>query len=167
MIWIIFGLIFIFFAAVVVRGAPYVPTHKHTIAALFDELPLKPGDAVVDIGSGDGVVLKIAAQRGFKAVGYEINPFLCMVALIRCWPVRKQVTIYWRDFWLTPLPKDTKVFFVFLAGPFMKKFARKIESTDQTCLVASNGFEVPGWKKQKTISGIHLYSLPSALQRGK
>lgn len=165
--WLFIGLIFIFFAAVVFRGAPYVPTRKRAVMALLNELSLKPGDVVVDIGSGDGIVLKTAAERGFKAVGYEINPFLCAVAFIRCWPVRRHVTIYWRDFWLTPLPKDAKVFFVFLAGPFMKKFARKIATTSQKCLVASNGFEVPGWKKQKTISGIHIYSLPGALQRGK
>lgn len=167
MIWIVLGVIFLTFGVIVFRGAPYVPTHKRTVEALLDELPLKPGDIFVDVGSGDGVVLKLAAQRGYKAVGYELNPFLCLIAFMRCWPVRHSVKIYWRDFWLTSLPPNTKVVFTFLAGPFMQKFARKMAAHQKPLIVASNGFAIPGWRQQKIIRGIYLYSLPDALQRGE
>lgn len=165
--WFILGLLFVCFGGVVFRGAPYVPTHRRAIQKIFKALPLKPGDLIVDVGSGDGTVLKMAARQGFRAVGYEINPILCLVAYLRCWSVRDRVTIYWRDFWLTPLPKDTSLVYVFLATPFMKKFANHIghQATRRRFWVASNGFEVPGWVVKEVTGGVYLYSLPSALQR--
>ncbi|HEU5187090.1 MAG TPA: hypothetical protein VFT87_01160, partial [Candidatus Saccharimonadales bacterium] len=136
---------------------------------MLQELSLKEGDLIIDVGSGDGVVLKAAAQHGLRAIGYEINPILCLVAYVRCWRVRSKVTIYWRDFWTTPLPKDTKLVYVFLAGPFMQKFATTLarQAGRRQVWVASNGFAVPGWRHAKNVGGIYVYSLPSALQRGE
>lgn len=165
--WVIFSIIFICFGLVVFRGAPYVPTHRRAVQAMFDALPLKPGDVIVDLGCGDGIVLRVAAKRGYKAVGYEINPILCLIARIRCWPVRDKVTIYWRDFWAMPLPDNAKLVYTFLAGPFMHKFAKIIKRQTQgrELWIASNGFEVPGWHKKRVTQGIYIYLLPEALQR--
>ncbi|HEU5187306.1 MAG TPA: hypothetical protein VFT87_02260, partial [Candidatus Saccharimonadales bacterium] len=71
--WLFLSIVFICFGLVVFRGAPYVPTHKRAIKKMLQELPLKEGDLMVDVGSGDGVVLKTAAEQGLRAIGYEIN----------------------------------------------------------------------------------------------
>lgn len=149
------------FGAVVFRGAPYVPTQRRTITAALDLLDLPKNAVIADLGSGDGSFLKAAARRGLRAVGYEINPILCFIAWLRCFNLRPRVVVRLRDFWLTPLPKDTAAIFIFLAGPYMSRFKRKIEremtGRSKPLLVISNGFAIPGSQPQKIAHGLYLY----------
>lgn len=153
------------FGAVVFRGAPYVPTLKVTIAAAFDMLEpyLKKGDTIVDLGSGDGSVLKYAAKRGYKAVGYELNPILNFIAWSRTTRKSKHVAIHLHDFWIASWPKETNAVFVFLAGPYMNKLKRKLDTEmakrDTSLYVVSNGFAVPGVLPKKISQGLYLYEL--------
>lgn len=161
--WLLAGLLLVLFGLVVFRGAPYVPTHKAAVAKALDLLKLKQGSVVVDLGSGDGVFLKAAAKRGLRAVGYEINPLLCVVAWLRCLPVRGNVQIKLRDFWLTPLPPKTSAVFIFLAGPHMKRFARYLKKVmakrNKPLTVVSYGFMVPGLKPYRQEDGLYFYKL--------
>ncbi len=161
--WVIVGCLMLLFGAVVFRGAPYVPSHRKTIEAALDALHLAKGDTVVDLGAGDGAFLKVAAKRGYRAIGYEINPLLCCVAWLRCWPVRMRVTVRWRDFWVSELPADTKAVYFFLAGPFMAKAGRKLQQymvgRTSPLMVASNGFAIPGLKPIKIHHGVYVYRL--------
>jgi len=151
------------FGLTVMRGSPYVPTHKRSVKAALDMLNLNPGDVIVDLGSGDGVFLQEAARRGLRVYGYEINPILCVVAWLRCRRQRKLVTILWRDFWLSELPPDTKAVFVFLNGVFMKRLESKLRaaavkrSTD--IFVASYGFKLPGYEPIRAERGVILYKI--------
>lgn len=147
------------FLLVVLRGAPYVPTHRPAVERALDMLDLPKGSVIVDLGSGDGVVLKAAAQRGYRAIGYEINPFLCVVSYVRCWKYRDLVSVRWRDFWLTPLPDDVDAVFVFLAGPYLRKLHKKLHAERRRPLsVVSYGFLIPGaGKPVKSANALHLY----------
>jgi hypothetical protein len=159
-------IVFLIFGLTVFRGAPYVPAHRRDVEAVLDALELRPGDVIVDLGSGDGVVLLAAAKRGLVAYGYEINPLLCVVAWLRCRHYSKQVKILWRDFWLSDLPADTKAIFVFAAGPFMKKLADKFNRMatqhNQQFHVASYGFKLPGVQSIRTIDGSFIYLYDTA-----
>lgn len=161
--WVIGGVLLLLFGLVVFRGAPYVPTLAATITKALDLLPLKPGDMVVDLGSGDGSFVKTAAKRGLRAVGYEINPILCAVAWLRCAPVRQKVQIKLRDFWLVDLPSETKAVFIFLAGPHMRHFAKYLhkvmQKRDTPLFLVSNGFAVPGLIPKKTEASLYLYKV--------
>ncbi len=145
------------------RGAPYVPSHGKTIDVALDLVDLKKGDKVVDWGAGDGAFLKAAAKRGLHAVGYEINPVLCLIAWLRCWSVRGRVTVRLRDFWLSDIPADTNAVYFFLAGPFMHRAKRKLlavmEKREKSLLVVSNGFAIPGLLPHKVTRGVYLYKL--------
>ena len=73
MIWLLWlgGAILMIFALPALIGAPYVPSRSREVQRLFAEaLPIGKGDVVLDIGSGDGVVLMAAAQQGARAIGY-------------------------------------------------------------------------------------------------
>ena len=84
-------IVVLLFGFVVFRGAPYVPSKRRDIKRAFEELyPLDDSDTLVDIGSGDGVVLRMAAKRGAHAVGYELNPILVLVSR---WLSRKYTTV--------------------------------------------------------------------------
>src|SRR3990167_11438551 len=78
---IVVATILLVFGLVVFRGAPYVPTLRKNLEQGFrDVYPLSERDLLVDIGSGDGVVLRQAAKCGARAIGYELNPFLVVIS---------------------------------------------------------------------------------------
>jgi SAM-dependent methyltransferase len=161
--WIIIGLVILLFGAVAFRGAPYVPTHRRTVKTALDLLELNHDDVVVDLGSGDGNVLRAAAKRGARAVGYEINPVLFFIAWLRCLPHRLRVRVLLRDFWLAEFPPDATVVFVFLAGPHMRHLSRKLEremaKRNEPLRVVSYGFAIPGFLPKRIAHGLYLYEL--------
>ena len=56
------------------RDTPYVPTPQDVVERMLDMANLKPGEYLVDLGSGDGRIVVMAAQRGARAYGVDLNP---------------------------------------------------------------------------------------------
>ena len=52
---------------------PYVPTPPEVVEAMLDLAKLKPGEQLIDLGSGDGRIAIAAARRGARALGVERN----------------------------------------------------------------------------------------------
>ncbi|KAM6350346.1 ATP synthase subunit C lysine N-methyltransferase isoform 2-T4 [Podargus strigoides] len=63
---------------------PFVPATAAQIQNVLKMLENR-GGSLVDIGSGDGRVVIAAAKKGFKAVGYELNPWLVWYSRYRAW----------------------------------------------------------------------------------
>lgn len=56
---------------------PYVPTPQVVVNRMLELAQIKPGDTVVDLGSGDGRIMITAAQKyGAHGFGVELNPRL-------------------------------------------------------------------------------------------
>ena len=165
-LWVFLAVILIF-GLVVLRGAPYVPTKRRPLNKAFDELyQLTDKDTLVDIGSGDGVVLRAAARRGAKAVGFEINPILVIISrLISRSPL---ITVKLTDFWFAELPKETTIIYTFGEDRDIKQMYEKAELTaalhNKTIYFMSFGFEVPHKKPVKSDGSFYLYKL-KPLQR--
>jgi SAM-dependent methyltransferase len=53
-----------------------VTTPDRVTEAMLDLAAVKPGDRVIDLGSGDGRIVIAAARRGADALGVEIDPRL-------------------------------------------------------------------------------------------
>ena len=104
--------VFIFFGLVVFLGAPYVPSHKKDVKRIFAYLGIGADDLVVDLGSGDGLVLRAAAQYGAKAVGYELNPVLALIARLLSIG-RPTVRTFVRNAWTARFPKETTLVYAF------------------------------------------------------
>jgi hypothetical protein len=159
-LWIV-AVIILLFGFVVFRGAPYVPSKKRELEKAFTELyPLKKDDVLVDIGSGDGVVLRQAAKCGARAVGYELNPLL---VLISRWLCRHQPAIHVQlaDFWFVSLPDNTTVVYVFGESRDIAKMAKKVASEatrlNRPISFISYGFAVAGETIVRTVGAHHLY----------
>lgn len=156
------------FGLVVLRGAPYVPTKRRYLEkALTDLYPLTDKDTLVDIGSGDGVVLRTAARRGAKAVGYEINPILVVISrLLSRSPL---ISVRLMDFWYADLPRDTTIIYTFGEARDIKRMYEKAELTalahNKVIYFMSFGFDVPGKKAFKYDGSFYLYKV-KPLQRG-
>jgi hypothetical protein len=56
------------------RDTPYVPTPQDVVERMLDMANVKPGEYLIDLGSGDGRIVVTAAQRGVRAYGVDLNP---------------------------------------------------------------------------------------------
>lgn len=159
MIWLTLLLVLPFGLAAIV-GAPYLPARKQDIEQILSLADLKPGDSILDLGSGDGKLLRAAAKRGYQAIGYEINPFLFIISLILCWSYRSKIKIRLVNFWQTPLPQVSAVY-VFLIPRLMNKLHLKMqhEAAPQTVLV-SYAFAIPKVKPAKVSNNAFAYRYP-------
>lgn len=124
----IVSVLIIAFGYVVFWGAPYVPSHRGEVKEAFKKLyRLSKKDVLVDLGSGDGVVLRVAANRVKEAVGYELNPLLVVIS--RLLSARSSnVIIHTINFWNHHLPKDTTVVYVFSVTRDMAKLETKLQA---------------------------------------
>lgn len=60
---------------------PYVTTPQNVVDAMLALAGVKPGDTLLDLGSGDGRIVTTAARRfGVKGTGIEIDPRLIRLA---------------------------------------------------------------------------------------
>jgi SAM-dependent methyltransferase len=142
------------FGGVVWVGAPYLPTLAPQAKAALELLELKPGQTLLELGSGDGKVLVAAAQAGLQVVGVEINPFLVVFSWLRTRRYRGQVRVVWGNFWRTPWPPADGVF-VFLLDRFMPKLDERMRVYKKP--LVSFAFEVPGRKADAEKDGVFLY----------
>lgn len=158
MFFIIVFLIVTSFGFVILFGAPYLPTMKKQQEQAFELLNLKPGQKILELGSGDGRVLLSAAKQGLMADGYELNPLLFLLSKIVCFKYRKQINIFYGNFWLKKWPAVDGIF-IFLHPRFMKRLDLKIqkEYKDASVKVVSYAFKIPGKKFQKTKQALYLY----------
>lgn len=157
MLTLILLLIVLPFGIAAIVGAPYLPTLKHDYDPILELAHLQPGQTLIDLGSGDGRLLRAAAQHGIRSIGYEINPFVYLVSLIVTWRYRQLVTIHLADFWRTPLPPADAVY-VFLIDRLMPKLDQKL-SRDITrpTPVISFVFEIPGRAPHTTTRNAFIY----------
>jgi SAM-dependent methyltransferase len=58
------------------KDVQWVPTPPELVEKMLDLARLTPGDRLVDLGSGDGVLVIAAARRGVRARGIEYEPEL-------------------------------------------------------------------------------------------
>lgn len=162
LIWLaVIGLVMICFGFVVLRGAPYVPTHKKWVDRAIALAPA--GGTIVDLGCGDGIMLLAAARAGRTSIGVELNPILALIAWLRTMGYRRSISIRVGDFWRMRLPEGTSVVFVFLAGPFMHKLEahlqREATRLGTELVLISYGFQLPNLEPEKVDGPLLRYRL--------
>lgn len=141
-----------------ILGAPYLPTRRREAEKALDLLDLKAGQTLVDLGSGDGAVLLAAARRGVKAVGYEINPLLWLVSVIRTFGFRRLVSVKLGSMWRPDLDGADAVF-IFGIRRFMPKFDQRLQRLKKPTKVASYVFELPREEVRRD-GAVFLYFYP-------
>lgn len=160
-------LIVLIFGLVVIVGPPFLPTMNKNIVTALDMLDLKPGQTLLELGSGDGRVAKAAAERGLRVIGIEINPILVVIARLRCWRYRQQVKIVWDDIWKAKWPEHADGVFTFLLQRQMSRLDKRVETWHKHPVkVASFAFYIPDKPPVAKYNGIFLYKYgrPGALK---
>lgn len=151
------SLLVLVFGFVVLFGPPYLPTRRRQAEAALDLLALKPGQTMLDLGSGDGRVLLAAAKRGWKGVGIELNPLLVLVSKLATWRYRRQVRIIWGNYFRATWPPADGIF-TFMLGRQMATLGKRVQAwPHKPVRLASFAFEIPGKKPSATKDGVFLY----------
>ncbi|HSX31784.1 MAG TPA: hypothetical protein VLF43_00850 [Candidatus Saccharimonadales bacterium] len=158
--YIIFSIVLMLLlvAFTVFYGPPYVPTLNQQKNAALDLLDLKPGQTMLELGSGDGRVLLAAAQQGLNAVGIELSPMLAFISWYRTRKYRKQVRIICGNYFRVQWPPAEGIF-TFMIGHQMAKLDTRIEQwrAGTSVRLASNTFTIPNKKPVKEKNGVFLY----------
>ena len=154
---IILGVVFMIFAAAIFFGAPYLPTLKPQIDEALDLMDLKQGQTMLELGSGDGRVMLAAARRGWKVVGYEINPLLVVLSWFVTLRYRRQVKVIWGSYWHKPWPACDGIF-TFLLDKYMERLDEQIWlNCKKPVRVVSFAFKIPGKRIARRKKGMFLY----------
>lgn len=160
-------ILFLLLAVVVVfcltalTGAPFVPSLNKDLRVIFKKLyPLGKNDLLVDLGSGDGKVLKVANSFGASALGVEINPLLYLFSKIRFVGNRK-ITVKYGDFFQTKYPTNTTVFYVFGDSRDIERIAkvaqRQANAARRTVYMISHAFDLANKQPVKKHGAYLLY----------
>jgi SAM-dependent methyltransferase len=134
--------------------APYIPTPEAIVVRMLEAGHVRPDDVVYDLGSGDGRVVIMAAQRfGARAVGVEILPDLCRKATQRIHALglsdRVQMmedSVFHVD--LSPASVVT-MFFLTSSNERLKPNLEKYLKTGSR--VVSNEFPIRGWRPTEVV----------------
>lgn len=143
----------------ILKGAPFLPTHKKTVQQMMQLARIQPHEKVADLGSGDGRLLIAAAELGAFAEGFEINPTLVWWSRRKtrnmCHGSRIKVTL--GSFWGKDL-SGFDVITVFGIGNIMDDLEKKLlKELKPGARVVSNIFEFPHWQPKEKLGTARLY----------
>ncbi|PYV37650.1 MAG: SAM-dependent methyltransferase [Acidobacteria bacterium] len=148
--------------------APFVPTPLKVVEAILKLANLRENDLLYDLGSGDGRILLMAAQKFHaRAVGIEFDKSLCQKAALAIQQLRleKRVRLIQGDIFNQDLSPATVVT-AYLLPKSLEKIAPMLEGqlSKRTRVVTVDG-QIQGWTwvRQKQVKDkaraapYHLY----------
>ncbi len=163
-ILLVFLIIFLFFflSIFIFNNPPYVPTKVRVLKEVRDfleEINFPKGAKIADLGSGDGRVIIYLGQQGYRAYGYEINPFLYWYTKIKIklLKLEDRVFVFLGDFFKQDY-SDFDLIFLYLYPQQMRKLEEKfLEELKPGTLVISNLFSFCRWKPLKITKVLKIY----------
>ncbi len=150
----------------ITRGALYVSTSRVRVSAFMDAVRMQSGQVLVDLGCGDGRVLREARNR-YEAtcIGYELNLMAYVRARLKCLGL-KGVDIRLGSFWKADL-SSADVVFCYLFPDVMKDLSVKLKtSLKPGTVVVSCNFPLPGFTSRGILRpGNSLHNDPIYIYR--
>lgn len=130
-------------------GLPAKPTGHARIRKALKLAGLRPGEALIDLGCGDGRVLVIAAKEfRAQAVGIDAGP----VQVARAWVngllsgVGTQIQVHWGNFLKADLA-EADVVFAYLTSDYVPKLESRLASQLKPgARVVTISFDFSNWE---------------------
>ncbi|XP_072544206.1 ATP synthase subunit C lysine N-methyltransferase [Salminus brasiliensis] len=125
---------------------PFVPATTAQVTNVLRALGSRSG-TLVDIGSGDGRIVIAAAKEGFRAVGFELNPWLVLFSRYRAWRegVHHRTSFHISDLWKVSFSQYSNVV-IFGVPQMMEQLETKLQSELHTSAkVVACRFPFPTW----------------------
>lgn len=136
------------------RLAPFVPTPMLVVEEMLKLAEVDKYDRVYDLGSGDGRIVIMAAQKfGAEAVGVELDDDLCKESSARIVELglEKRAKILHENMYKVSLRPATVVTLYLLTSvndrlkPILERDLRP------GARVVTHDFKVPGWEPKKSV----------------
>lgn len=131
----------------------FTPTRHNIADAMLKLAKVTASDVVYDLGSGDGRIPIIAAQKyGARAVGIEIDPRLVELS----WRTANEAEVAHRvsfitgDLFEADLSKATVVT-TYLSPSIMKLLAPKLRALAPGTRIVSHQFPMPDWPPDQRV----------------
>lgn len=139
-----------------VFGAPFVPTQQKYVEDIVRLSGVKPGHHVIDLGCGDGRIVRAFAASGAHAVGYEVNPMLVWLSRIKSMRQLKGSTQFVLGNFVNHDLSRYDIIITYLMPPMMVRLEKKLlKELKLGACVVSNSFRFPNW--QPIAQEGHLY----------
>ena len=133
------------------QGALYVSTPRSRIAEILQAVPMQKGQLLIDLGCGDGRVLRMADSRyNIRAVGFELNFLAYLKARLQCLG-HGNITVRMKNFRKADL-SSADVIFCYLFPDVMKDLAEKFQKELKPgALIVSCNFALPGFVAERVL----------------
>ena len=134
------------------KDVQWVPTPLPLVEKMLDMAQLTPKDTLVDLGSGDGVLVIAAAKRGIKAWGIEYERGLVEYAKRKAREagVQDKVKFVRGDIFKTDFSDATVVTTFLLPSMNLQLRPTFLRMKPGTRIVA-NTFAIAGWEPDETV----------------
>lgn len=156
--WVILFLLILPFGVVPFFGAPYVPSKYRLLIGFLKQLKVKEGQTLVDLGSGDGGVVKhVANTLGLKAIGIELNPFLVWFTRLRLLRL-PEASVKQGNIWKVKIPAEADIIYAFIMPKYMPRLAKKLETElTKPVVVVTYSFKFEGRRSFADSNGFYAY----------
>ncbi len=135
--------------------APYYPTPDTIVEKMLELGGLKPGEKMYDLGSGDGRIVIMAAQKfRAQAVGIELDRDLCKISTekINKLKLQKSAQIINGDL-LKQNYSSADLVTVYLLPGFIDKVQPLLDSQlKRGARIVSHDFEFKNWTPEKVVN---------------
>jgi ubiquinone/menaquinone biosynthesis C-methylase UbiE len=134
--------------------APYIPSPEVVVEKMLEAGRVKPGEMVYDLGSGDGRIVIMAAQKfRARAVGIELRADLCKMAEehVKALGLQDRVKFIHANMMKVDLsPADVVTLYLLTSSnerirPNLEKYLKP------GARVVSNDFQIQGWKPAEVV----------------
>lgn len=135
--------------------APYYPTPETIVARMLDLGGLKAGEHMFDLGSGDGRIVIMAAQRyRALATGVELDPDLVesSTAKIRQLGLQKTASIIYGDLLKQDYSSGDLLTVYLLPDAIVKLRPILDAQLKKGARVVAHDFPIEGWKADKEVT---------------
>jgi hypothetical protein len=148
---------------------PYVPTPRPVVAAMLDMAGLGSDDYLIDLGSGDGRIAIMAAHRGARALGVDIDPARVEEAAMaaRLAQVETRARFRRQDLFATPLGEANVITLYLLPEINLRLRPRLLTEARAGTRIVSHNFTLGDWRPDAEqaidASRIYLWVVPAAV----
>lgn len=141
-------------------AAPYVPTRGRDVARFLGLAKIKKGDAVYDLGCGDGKILVAAARQGAKSFGFELS----FLNYLFCLFFRRGIKVRFKNFFKADF-SGANLIYIFLSQAAHNKlreiFKKQLRPGSR---VVTYVWPIEGWTPERVdeVSGqpnLYLYKM--------
>lgn len=145
----------------VFAGVPFVPTHLPQAKRMMELGGVGPGKTIIDLGSGAGRILFLAARLGANSIGYELNPFLYFWTKYEIWKrgLTGRVKVYFKSLYKADVSSADIVYSFLFPKPMIRLEPKLMSEMKPGAKIISYAFKMPGVVPAIKEQGIYVYEV--------